>query len=320
MSRWSPHWDIRRAATLAALILIALALRLADANPARSQAATLHAWRVDQVPTMDPGDPVWASIAPVTVPLTAQQGIYASGGGVIPMLQVKAVHARQRLFVHIEWSDTSRDISTQDAFDFADAVAVELPSKLGSSVPAVCMGQADAGVNIWQWRADRQASLSALEADDRPVVDFYPSKEDLWFPAREAGNPYALEGVSGAQNLVARSFGTIGPAREQPVSGRAEYEYTEDTWSVVFSRSFAAPGPDQPGFSVGRRADVAFAVWDGSNGDRDGQKSVSQFVQMSLSATGKPTSANWDWVGTLLVFAIVIPILFMLARAAWRSP
>jgi len=316
MRRRSPDWDIRRAATLAVLILIALALRLADANPARSQAATLHAWRVEHVPSMDPGDPVWANIAPVTVPLTAQQGVYASGGGVIPMLQVKAVHARERLFVHVEWTDTSWDISTQDTLDFADAVAMELPSKLGSSVPAVCMGQADAGVNIWQWRADRQASLSAPDDRDEPVVDFYPFEEDLWFPAREAGNPYAVEGVSGVQNLVARSFGTIGPASEQPVSGRAGY--SEDTWSVVFSRSFAAPGPDQPGFAVGGRADVAFAVWDGSNGDRDGQKSVSQFVQMSLSATGQP--ANWDWVGTVLVFAIVILILFFLARGAWRSP
>lgn len=318
MSRWSPDWDIRRVATLAVLILIALALRLADANPARSQATTLHAWRVEDVPSLDPGDSVWASIAPVTVPLTAQQGVYASGGGVIPLVQVKAVHARQRLFIHVEWSDTSRDISTQDTLDFADAVAVELPSKLGSSVPAVCMGQADGGVNIWQWRADRQASLSALDDRDEPVVDFYPSEEDLWFPARDAGNPYAVEGVSGVQNLVARSFGTIGPASEQPVTGRAEYEYGEDTWSVVFSRSFAAPGPDQPAFAVGGRADVAFAVWDGSNGDRDGQKSVSQFVQMSLSATGR--AANWDWVGTVLAFAIVIPILFVLARGAWRSP
>jgi hypothetical protein len=316
----SPDWDIRRAATLAVLILIALALRLADANPARSQAATLHAWRVEHVPSMDPGDPVWASIAPVMVPLTAQQGVYAPGGGVIPMLQVKAVHARQRLFVHIEWTDASWDISTQDASDFADAIAMELPSKLGSSVPAVCMGQADAGVNIWQWRADRQASLSALDEDETPIVDFYPSEQDLWFPAREAGNPYAVEGVSGVQNLVARSFGTIGPASEQPVSGRAEYEYGEDTWSVVFSRSFAAPGPDQPGFAVGGRADVAFAVWDGSNGDRDGQKSVSQFVQMSLSATGQPASGNWDWVATVLAFALVIWILFLLARGAWRSP
>lgn len=308
--------DGRSVGILSVVILTALALRLTNANPAQSQTTILRAWRVDRVESLDPGDRVWDEIEPAAVPLTAQLGFYTAGGGSIPMVLVKAVHTEERLFVRIEWADGSRDISSQDAVAFADAVAVEFPSQAGSSVPAVCMGQADGGVNIWQWRADRQPSLAAANGDRRPAADFYPSEEDLWFPAREAGNPYATGAINPVQNLVARSFGTIGPAREQPVSGGAVYG--QDGWSAVFSRSFVAPGKDQPGFAVGQRADIAFAVWDGRNRDRDGQKQVSQFVQMSMTAASPP-SQGWDWVPMTIGLLLAASILVLLVRGA-RSP
>jgi complex iron-sulfur molybdoenzyme family reductase subunit gamma len=177
------------------------------------------------------------------------------------------------------------------------------------------MGQADAGVNIWQWRADRQSDLSASGPDDQPVVDYYPPEEDLWFPAERAGNPYAGDAGDPVQNLVARSFGTIGPARAQPVTGRATYE--EGSWSVVFSRSFASPGPDQPAFATEQRTDVAFAVWNGANSDRNGQKQVSQFVRMAIAPTGPP-ARGMTWLPTAIAFVFVIPILALMVRGAGR--
>lgn len=306
-------WDVRRLGVLGVLVVTALALRIADANPARSQAATLRAWRVDRVAGLDPADPLWSDVAPISVPLTAQQGIYSSGGGSIPTVDVRAVHDGARLFVRIEWTDGTRDVSNRDAIDFADAAAVQFPAAPGSTVPAVCMGQADAGVNIWQWRADRQPG----GAGRGPVVDYYPSQDDLWFPARDAGNPNAVAAPNPVHNLVARSFGTIGPAVEQPVVGRASY--AGDAWSVVFARSFESPGPDQPAFAVGQRSDVAFAIWDGTNGDRDGQKQVSQFVQLSMAAAGPPAGAGLVWLPTAVAFAVVIPILVLLVRGAGRG-
>ena len=299
----------------ALMVLAAVALRVADANPAQSQATTLRAWLVERDPTLNPMTEVWNDVPAIGVPLTAQLGVYPAGGGSVSTVQAKAVHTDDRLYVRLEWVDDSRDIRTDHVTSFADAVAVEFPSEAASSVPAVCMGQADAGVNIWQWRADRQPDLSASGPDDHPVVDYYPSEGDLWFPAERAGNPYAVDAGDPVQNLVARSFGTIGPARAQPVTGRATYE--DGSWFVVFSRSFASPGPDQPTFATEQRTDVAFAVWNGANSDRNGQKQVSQFVRMAIAPTGPP-SRGITWLPTAIAFVLVIPILALMVRGAGR--
>jgi complex iron-sulfur molybdoenzyme family reductase subunit gamma len=297
------------------MVLAAVGLRVADANPAQSQATTLRAWLAERDPTLNPLAEVWNDIPAITVPLTAQLGVYPPGGGSVSTVQAKTVHTDDRLYVRLEWVDDSQDITTDHVTSFADAVAVEFPSKAASTVPAVCMGQADAGVNIWQWRADRQSDLSAPSQGDRPVVDYYPSEGDLWFPAKKAGNPYAADTGHPVQNLVARSFGTIGPAEAQPVTGRGIYE--DGSWSVVFSRSFASPGADQPAFAADQTTDVAFAVWNGANSDRNGQKQVSQFVRMAFAPTGPP-SQGLAWLPTAMAFVLVIPILALMVRGAGR--
>ena len=314
----NPLRSYQRGGKLGAFTLMALAavaLRLADANPAQSQSTTLRAWRVESAPGLNPTAEVWNDIPAIAVPLTAQLGVYPAGGGSVSTVQAKALHTDDRLYVFLEWVDDSQDVTTDHDTSFADAVAVEFPSKAASTVPAVCMGQADAGVNIWQWRADRQPDLSRSGPGDRPVVDFYPSEGDLWFPAERAGNPYAADTANPVQDLIARSFGTIGPARAQPVTGRATYD--DERWSVVFSRSFASPGPDQPAFAPDQKTDVAFAVWNGANSDRNGQKQVSQFVRMAIARTGPP-SQGLDWLPTALAFVLGVTILALMVRGTAR--
>ncbi|MEO8423941.1 MAG: ethylbenzene dehydrogenase-related protein [Actinomycetota bacterium] len=306
----------RKIAVLAVMALAAFTLRIANANPAQSQSTTLTAWRVDRDPGLDPLAGVWKDVPPIEVPLTAQQGVYPLGGGTVATVRTQAVHYQGRLYLRVEWADGSHDVTTDQVTSFADATAVEFPSETSSSVPAVCMGQAGGGVNIWQWRADRQADQAALNAGDEPVVDYYPSRSDLWFPARAVGNPYAAVTGNPVQNLAAQSFGTIGPTREQPVTGRAAYE--DGRWHVVYSRSFSSAGADQPAFAVGDDTDIAFAVWDGSNGDRDGQKQVSQFVQMEFS--NDTATPGWGWLPIAIAFALFIPILVLMVRGGSRSP
>jgi complex iron-sulfur molybdoenzyme family reductase subunit gamma len=95
------------------------------------------------------------------------------------------------------------------------------------------------------------------------------------------------------QDLVALGFGTIGPARSQTVEGRGDRH--QGNWRVVVARPFAAPDDERPAFDIGTQTDVAFAIWEGSRGDRNGQKSVSQFVRLDVADAQAPTST-----GTLL--------------------
>lgn len=273
---------VSRPGLLTLAILAALGLRLAGANPAVSQSSVLSAYKVGGDDWLDPASGGWKRIPSIEVPLSAQAGIYPSGGGSLATVEVRAAQRDGELYVWVGWDDPTKDVRSDAVERFADAIAIEFPAKASSSVPAVCMGQADSGVNIWQWRADGQNDLApgyVLHHErSRPTVDFY-SEDDRFYPAREVGNPYAMGEDKPVQNLVAHGFGSIGPADQQPVSGRGAWD---GRWSVVFSRPFGSPAKGQPAFEDGQVIDVAFAVWNGSEGDRNGKKSVSSFVRLSI--------------------------------------
>jgi Ethylbenzene dehydrogenase len=149
-------------------------------------------------------------------------------------------------------------------------------------------------------------------------VDRYPETGDLWFPAREAGNPVATGGGA-VQDLVALGFGTIGPAPSQSVEGRGDRH--QGRWRVVIARPLAAPDADRPAFEIGTQTDVAFAVWDGRRGDRNGQKSVSQFVRLELSDRRAPTSsAAVLGIGLAAIGVLSVAVLAVAALVQPRPP
>jgi hypothetical protein len=55
-----------------------------------------------------------------------------------------------------------------------------------------------------------------------------------------------------------------------------------------------APRAEQPQFEVGQEIDVARAVWNGSENERDGIKSVSQFVRFSITSSSAPAPVAFD--------------------------
>jgi hypothetical protein len=273
----------RRALVLVAALAAAGGLQVLGANPAVPQGTTLTAFRAAALPGLDPGDATWDRAPRVEVPLTAQNVTYPFGGGNVPAVRVQAMHDGETLLVRVTWGDTSEDASAVRADGFSDAVAVQFPAAAGSSAPAICMGQADGGVNIWQWRADSEGALPASAGDlhQGAYVDRYAAVDDLHFPARAAGNPYARPDGGPVQDLVATGFGSLGPAGDQQVTGRGARD--GDGWTVVFSRPFATGDEARPEFGVGTTTDVALAAWNGAEGDRSGQKSVSEFLRLSLS-------------------------------------
>jgi complex iron-sulfur molybdoenzyme family reductase subunit gamma len=268
------------------LILLVLAaavsMRLFDIKPAVAQSPILTVWESTLDPGLDPASIVWEEIPPLLVQLTAQNVTPPMGERGVPRVAVRAVHFGGMLYVNLRWTDVTADDKTDRVGVFADAVAVQFPAMAATSVPAICMGQADTAVNIWHWRADSQAGIAELP--NRGYVDLYPELDELYYPAAAAGNVLAT--ASPVQNLVAGGFGTLAPVDDQVIAGVGAHD--ERGWSVTMARAFAPPGANQPTFTVGARSDVAFAVWDGSNGDRDGQKSVSSFVRLEIAADGYP--------------------------------
>lgn len=294
---------------LVAAVVVAGGLQILDANPATSQTTAITALRVDDGPGTNPTAGVWDRVPEVEVPLTAQQTTYPFGGGSVAAITAQAVHDDNDLYLRVTWQDTTSDIGTDAPDSFADAVAVQFPAQAASSVPAICMGQANSGVNIWHWRADSNAGVphTAEEVSPNAVVDI-PQDADDDYPARVVGNPFAQAEPAVVQNLVAEGFGTLGPADEQIVEGHGDYD--DKTWSVVYTRGLESDAATEPAFVNGEDTDVAFAVWDGTNKDRNGQKSVSAFATLSLTDDTVPGEGS-KWIipfVALLLAAVVITI------------
>jgi complex iron-sulfur molybdoenzyme family reductase subunit gamma len=307
------HW--RAAGLTLGVLVVAGLLQFANANPAVSQSLYLIAYDSPDDPGLSPSAAIWNDALSVRVPLSGQVATYAAGGGSIKTVRVQAVHYQTRLYMRVAWDDATTDESTTRVQDFSDAVALEFPARSASTVPSICMGQADAGVNIWQWRADSQRGLhDPVEIYTGALVDFYPSTDTLFYTAREAGNPYANPEQGPVQTLVSRAFGTLSPANVQDVAGKGER--VGDGWAVVFSRDYNGSDADQAGFSSGTTTDMAVAVWNGSEGDRNGRKSVSQFVTLKVSAVELPQKHETNLMVIGLAIASIVALSGMGAAIA----
>lgn len=82
------------------------------------------------------------------------------------------------------------------------------------------------------------------------------------------------------QELLAGGPGSTTPFESQRVESDAEYE--EGRWNVVLSRPLDAAGSNRTTVPAERDLDVALAVWNGSNAERSGKKSVSEWYYLAL--------------------------------------
>lgn len=295
----------RIALGVAAVLALAGVLQFTNTNPAVSQTLYMTAYESAKDPGLDPSHSAWNDAAAVRVPLTAQRGSYAAGGGSVQTVSAKALHYNDTLYIRVEWKDASRNDATTRVEDFSDAVALEFPSKTASTVPSVCMGQADAGVNIWHWRADSEAGLlDPVEIYTGAAIDMYPSTDTLFYTAREAGNPFANPDLGAVQTLVSQAFGQLTTSSVQDVQGKGAWE--NETWAVVFARAYTSEGPEHAGFSGGARTDIAFAVWDGSQDERNGMKSASQFVTLSIAGAKAPGGGGFSATWAILAAAMFV--------------
>jgi hypothetical protein len=200
---------------------------------------------------------------------------------------------------------------------FADGVAVELPTVAGVSIPSFCMGDANGSVNIWHWKAAWQRDIDdgylTVAGQFRNIqVDGYLVQEDPVFqPARSLGNPISQTTRSTPiENLVAASYGTLTTADLQDVQGAGVWR--DGRWRVVFARPLVTAS-GYPSLAEGDLTNVAFAVWDGSRGNRNGLKSVSQFMNLQVSASLLPPAEAglpaWGWALIGVVLAVAVAAL-----------
>lgn len=311
---------------LAAMAAIAGLLTVADVRLASSQTATVvAAYTNEEIPGDDPQAAVWDSAAAVEIPLSAQTLTVPNGGGSIRTVTVRALNDGGRIYFRLEWDDVTQDMSAFASQDFRDAAAVEFPANGVSTLPSFCMGQTNAQVNIWHWKADWQADIergfvSVPEAYPNTAVDYYPFQDDdTFYPGRAARNRLSeTDRKSPVEDLVAGGFGTLTSANHQAVQGKGVWQ--DGKWYVMFSRQMKSAGEFHVPFKGGQTTNAAFAVWDGANGERDGLKSVSQFAQVTIEGGegGGGSSAALVALAVLGV-AAVIGLGYMIYAERFKS-
>jgi len=284
--------------TLVGLIVIAIALTFFKVPLASSQSLTLLAVNVDgDLPLTDPVSALWQKSTAIDVPLSAQTITTPRLNNTnVKTVTARALRNANQVAILVEWADATENTSTVRIQDFRDAVAVQFPLVAGE--PFICMGQADGNVNVWHWKADWQADLAArqdmetaypnMNVDQYPFAKTaYPAPNDYadpnYVPAFAAGNSFAAVHTSPVENLIAGGFGSLTtlPPDDQPVQGHGVY--ADGKWRVIFSRDLASLSPNDVAFEAGKIYPMAIAAWDGANNERNGQKSVSAWIALSVS-------------------------------------
>lgn len=227
---------------------------------------------VDRVPTV-PAALAWSNASTRSIDLSAQQMAAPFGGGSVDSLELQAVTNDSHVGFRMTWQDPTRDTSLGAPTNYSDAAAVML---YNGEQPPITMGGSGAPVNIWYWRA-------AWGAPDTPygTGDMYTYLDHTRsLPGRAADNPLTrVRYEQHAQNYYARGYGSLSHAASQPVEATAER--TGQEWHVTFTRERRTDGAFDAAIAANETIYLAVAVWNGSAGEADGQKSISlQFTEL----------------------------------------
>lgn len=217
-------------------------------------------------------------------------------------ITVRALHDGRRLALLLKWEDATHDETAIRPQDFRDAAAVQFART--ADPPFFAMGQPGAPVNIWMWKSERQADLEPAFQDLEKVypnigIDAYPNllRSPIEQPMRNAltleSDPSFVT-AWGAGNIVAdptrRSAGEdlraegFGTLRAHPTQDQAVVAFGvhgTGSYRVQFTRALSGERTDVQ-LAPGERVPIAFAVWNGNAGDRDGKKSVTIWQELLL--------------------------------------
>ncbi|MCP9455956.1 MAG: ethylbenzene dehydrogenase-related protein [Nitrospira sp.] len=216
-----------------------------------------------------PDDAAWGKIPKLTIPLSGQiitRPVWPEPS--VRMLDVRSVHNGREIAFLLEWQDSTKNDRLTPG-TFRDGVAIGLP--LGDAPAFFCMGQLDHYINMWHWKADWQSDI------DRRAARTSEKKE---------GGVRTFEviprRVSSVEDLIGGGFSTLTTKEKQGrVQGQALWK--DGVWRVVMYRPLVSEEQENEAKLIpGRIQAVSFAVWNGENKERNGQKAVAPWFQLNI--------------------------------------
>ena len=236
-------------------------------------------------------DPRWGEGEGVMFPLAGQVIIEPRlFTPTVTTVFAKSMHNGEELALLVTWHDPSVSITAEDpdtedtdvdrgeqgeTSTLGDALAVQFPTKIsdGAVRPYFLMGDERHAAYAWVWRASPSMSPEARVSGD----------------VREVR-------ANGMTRLEEQ------PADAQDVRGRIAY--ADGRYQLLIHRSLRTEDKKDLQFDAGAFVPIAFAAWDGSNGEVGTRCSVSTwyFLLLEKPASNKPYLLGL--VGALLTLAV----------------
>lgn len=165
--------------------------------------------------------------------------------GSVEKVSVQAIHNGKELAFRLEWDAPMGNMNHGDNSVFPDGAALAFPTEANAPV---MMGAPNMPINIWFWRASDEAAT--------------PGGESRQINAEGIGTSDTLDRASVKSHGVWKS----------------------GKWSVVISRALQVQSDKAVAqLNAGSDAQVAIAIWDGSNKERGGIKSYSGLQWLNLT-------------------------------------
>jgi len=220
-----------------------------------------------------PGAEGWGDVPNRTIALaSAPSGVPNADDTTVRQVEIAAARTGDRLFVRLRWADPTANRSAGSPQAFADMAAIQFPVS-ATTQPAIAMGSPDSRVNVWQW-----------------------------------------SGTGQTQELLAGGAGTTTAFADPAVTTAATRTTIGATegWSVVFTRETSAPAENRTNLNAETDVNVAFAIWNGGNDERAGQKAVSEWYYLPFApddSGGLFQLLLWTVAGTAIALVIAVTAL-----------
>ena len=235
------------------------------------------------VPT-DPADPKWDAAEstrfPVVPNIIAKERFFTP---TIDDVTARAFYNDKDIAFLLEWDDRTKSIpGDEKAMELAegelheDAVAIQLPVKIPEGMEKPYFGHGDGGhpVNIWRWKSgtkDQAEKISLLD-------------------------------MKGIGQVEPREGGTQITGKSVYINGR---------WKVVMKRSLQTSDKEKDlQIEPGKFVPIAFATWDGSNGEAGSKHELSTWYWVFL----KPPSGSNVYTTPLIVMLVIFGGELLLAK------
>ncbi len=259
-----------------------------------------------------PDDAVWDTIISIEMPLAGQ--IVAKPRLWTPSvnsIRIKSLYNKEDIAFLIEWDDTTNE---QDEV-YSDSVALQFPTKIpeGLKKPYFAMGESGKSVTIWHWRAydefkqiekgesngdgteiattDGGSSIAEQEEtegqEEAEKQEDVSEIDDVQEEKIEEEKPKEkFKGFATIKEMNAKGFKNLAEQPSDSQNSKSKGYWENGKWKIMVTRPLMTNDKKRDiQFETGKLIPYALAVWDGSNREIGGQKSISSWYYLTLEIT-----------------------------------